>query len=64
MCNMTDPNFDPTTSKESKAADAAKALARLMEQDFGHIDPIALKLFIQLKWHRVSTLAHTIHEGI
>lgn len=46
--------------------DAAKNLARLMERQLGffegHIDSIALRLFIRAYWSRVSTYAHTIHD--
>lgn len=46
--------------------DASEKLARLMEKELGyvdgHIDHIALRLFIQSKWHRVTHLAHAIHD--
>lgn len=46
--------------------EAAKQLARLMERQLnypeGHIDPVALQLFIKAYWSRVSGYAHTIHE--
>jgi len=29
----------------------------------GHIDSVALRLFVQAYWSRVSTYAHAIHEG-
>ena len=45
----------------------AISLARLMERQLGysegHIDAVALRLFIQAYWNRVSTYAHAIHEG-
>jgi hypothetical protein len=45
---------------------AATDLARLMERQLGyaegHIDPIALSLFIRAYWTRVSACAHVIHE--
>ncbi len=48
------------------ARDAGVALARLMERQLGyaegHIDNIALRLFIRAHWNKVSALAHTIHE--
>ena len=41
-------------------------MARLMERQLGytegHIDNIALRLFIRAYWSRVSSLAHIIHE--
>lgn len=47
--------------------EAARDLARLMERQLGysegHIDSVALRLFIQAYWSRVSTYAHAIHEG-
>lgn len=46
--------------------EAAKELARLMERQLGyshgHIDPVALRLFIQAYWSRVALYAHTIHD--
>lgn len=46
--------------------DAAEYLARLMERQLGyaegHIDPIALRLFIRAYWSRVSVYAHAIHD--
>ena len=44
--------------------DAAKNLASLMERqlNIGHIDPIALRLFIRAYWSRASSYAHTIHD--
>ena len=54
----------PPTS-EGEAKTAATNLARLMERQLGyaegHIDPIALRLFIRAYWNRVSTHAHIIH---
>jgi hypothetical protein len=48
------------------AKEAARNLARLMEKqlgyDEGHIDQIALRLFIRAYWSRVSLWAHTIHD--
>lgn len=45
---------------------AAKKLARLMESQLGykegHIDSIALQLFIKAYWTQVSLYAHTIHD--
>lgn len=57
MCEVT---------STGSAKEAAKSLARLMERqlgyDDGHIDQIALRLFIQAYWVRVAALAHTIHD--
>lgn len=48
------------------AKEAARQLARLMERQLGyadgHIDPVALRLFIRAYWSRVSAFAHTIHD--
>lgn len=48
------------------AVQAGKDLARLMERQLGyvegHIDNIALRLFISAYWTRISLLAHTIHD--
>jgi len=50
------------------ADEAGRKLARLMEKQLGypegHIDNIALRLFIRAYWDRVASLAHIIHgEG-
>jgi len=54
----------PAEKKTSEQA--GKELARLMERQLGytegHIDNIALRLFIRAYWSRVSSLAHIIHE--
>jgi hypothetical protein len=46
--------------------EAARKLARLIEKqlnyDEGHIDSVALQLFIKAYWQRISTYAHTIHN--
>lgn len=51
----------------STPKDAARELARLMERELGyiegHIDQIALRLFIQAKWSTIAPLAHAIHDG-
>lgn len=56
---LNHPKMDPI--------EAGKQLARLMERelgyDRGHIDNVALRLFIKAYWDRVSTLAHAIHDG-
>lgn len=53
-------------TKVKDPKEAARQLARLMERQLGycegHIDPIALRLFIRAYWKRVSDFAHTIHE--
>lgn len=59
MCVNTFPH--PLIAKE-----AARQLARLMERQLGyqegHIDPIALRLFIRAYWNDVSKFAHIIHD--
>jgi hypothetical protein len=59
MC--TEPPLARPTAKE-----AAEKLARLMERQLGyvdgHIDNIALRLFIRAYWSQVQHLAHIIHE--
>ena len=59
MCNL------PETKLSSK--DAGRNLARLMERQLGyvegHIDSVALRLFIRAYWGRVSSYAHTIHDA-
>ena len=50
-----------------RATEAAVSLARLMERQLnykeGHIDSVALRLFIQAYWSRVSVYGHAIHDG-
>ena len=58
MCNPSTIAMD--------ARQAAKELARLMERQLGytqgHIDPVALRLFIRAYWSRVTKYAHVIHD--
>lgn len=59
------PNKPDIAKKPDSAKLAAQSLARLIERQLGyvdgHIDSIALRLFIQAYWPEVATLAHTIH---
>ena len=51
--------------RRQTAKDAAVELAKLMERRLDYrIDPIALRLFIQAYWARVTVLAHTIHDDV
>jgi hypothetical protein len=71
---MCGPYNYSTPTQESKACNhsgseakqSAVALARLMEKqlgyDEGHIDSVALRLFIRAYWSRVSKYAHAIHD--
>lgn len=39
-------------------------LAKAFKEDLGvEINPQALRMFIRMRWSRVSALAHLIHEG-
>lgn len=62
MCEFAEKPVDAVAA----SAAAGRSLARLMERQLGypegHIDPIALRLFIRAYWSRVSKYAHTIHE--
>lgn len=62
MCDYKAMSSDP----EKTAKEAAQGLARLMERQLGysegHIDSIALRLFIRAYWRRVSAYAHAIHN--
>jgi hypothetical protein len=53
-------------STGAKIPTSHEQLARLMERELnypeGHINPVALRLFIKAYWSRVSMLAHAIHE--
>lgn len=59
------PCFPSPRDREKDAKNAGENLARLVERqlgyDEGHIDPIALRLFIRAYWTRVSSYAHAIH---
>lgn len=47
-----------------RARQAAGDLAQLMRDKLNmSVDPIALRLFLQVYWSRVETLAHTIHDN-
>jgi hypothetical protein len=63
MCTETGMAYD----YDKSAKEAATNLARLMERQLGysegHIDNIALRLFIQAYWSRVSAYAHAIHNS-
>jgi hypothetical protein len=54
---------------ENKMSDveAGKSLARLMERQLnyqeGHIDNVALRLFVRAYWDRICVYAHAIHEA-
>lgn len=54
-------------SSKPSAVEAGKSLARLMERQLGypegHIDNVALRLFIRAYWERVCTYAHVIHDA-
>jgi hypothetical protein len=59
---------EPPPARPAGAKEAAEKLARLMERQLGyvdgHIDPIALRLFIRAYWSRISACAHTIHDDL
>jgi len=54
------------TARKLSAREAGEKLARLMERQLdyaeGHIDNVALRLFVRAYWDRISLLAHAIHE--
>lgn len=58
--------MDTMEHKTDGPKEAARRLARLMEKQLGyeegHIDQIALRLFIRAYWDRVSHFAHIIHN--
>lgn len=53
--------------REEEAKRAARDIARLVERSLGyvegHVDPVALRLFIQRQWGKLSALAHAVHNG-
>lgn len=57
---MCGPRYEPT--KESAAEQLARLMERRLGYAVGHIDPIALRLFIRADWDKVSMFAHLIHE--
>lgn len=60
MCNSVDLRADP----KNKATDAAKQLSKIFEEELEvSISPLAFKYLLKLRWDRISTLAHIIHEG-
>jgi hypothetical protein len=73
MCHEYSPQGDqrnfqsqPQSKARANGKEAGRDLARLMERQLGyahgHIDPVALRLFIRAYWSRVSAFAHTIHD--
>lgn len=63
---MCGGNLAPTSSRFVNNHQHAQDLARLMERQLGyadgHIDSVALHLFIKAYWSRIATLAHAIHD--
>lgn len=54
MC--TDGTFKPEKPE--------KLLAKMFKEDLNvDIEPQALRMFIRMRWDRVSATAHAIHEG-
>jgi len=53
-------------NKITNPEEDARSLARLIERQLGyhegHIDPVALRLFICSYWSRISAYAHSIHD--
>lgn len=59
-------NISVPKDGEISPQEAGKKLARLIEKQLGycegHIDNIALRLFIRAYWSQISHLAHIIHD--
>lgn len=56
---MCDPTFEHHASAE---AAPEILLAKAFKDDLGvDINPQAMRMFIRMRWKRVSTLAHKIH---
>lgn len=52
-----------TRGYEAEVTPPEKTLAEAMKRDLGvDISPEALRLFILMRWDRISLLAHVIHE--
>lgn len=52
----------PTQSAQAAGSELARLMERQLGYVDGHIDSIALRLFIRAYWDRVSRLAHLIHD--
>lgn len=52
----------PRLSAKQAGTDLARLMERQLGYDAGHIDNVALRLFIRAYWSRVCTLAHAIHD--
>lgn len=68
MCLVGNSNLAEAAQEEARAkvafADPSESLARLMREELGvEVSSPALFNFIRRRWHRVSALAHKIHEA-
>lgn len=56
MCSGSQSTIDTTPPEQT--------LAKCFREDLGvEINPQALRMFIRIRWERISTLAHRIHDG-
>jgi len=56
MCGTIPTNTDTTPPEQT--------LAKCFREDLGvEINPQALRMFIRMRWDRISTLAHRIHDA-
>jgi hypothetical protein len=67
MCGpVYESSFVSQCNSSANGKEAGRQLARLMERQLGyvegHIDSVALRLFIRAYWSRVSKFAHEIHD--
>lgn len=62
MSNLNNAAADPAKAARESAESLARLIERQLNYQAGHIDPIALRLFIRAYWSRVSAYAHAIHD--
>ena len=64
MCDSP-ANYKAQVARGYTPAQAATDLARLVENKLGypegHVDPVALRLFVRAYWTNISRLTHIIH---
>lgn len=64
MCEL---DGKPSSAINAEPKDKPEvSMARELEKNLGyangHIDPVALRLFILHRWSRITVLAHAIHD--
>lgn len=63
MCKANDSSNSDYQQSITEVS-SEKQLAIMLKEDLGVvIDSQALRMFIRMRWDRVSRLSHRIHEG-